>query len=65
VPRDLDEVNLALLRERRVHFVLHHDLKTDARTAFRTIMLHGRAPSGAVGPQLSAVVVITPYNVPE
>lgn len=65
VAHDLDEDNLALLRERRIHFVLHHDLKTDARTAFRTIMLHGRASSGAVGPQLSAVVVITPYNVPE
>ncbi len=65
IAHDLDEDNLALLRARRIHFVLHHDLKTDARTAFRTIMLHGRAPSIAVGPQLSAVVVITPYNVPE
>ncbi|OCP10273.1 MULTISPECIES: LacI family DNA-binding transcriptional regulator [unclassified Ensifer] len=63
VAHDLDEDNLALLRERRIHFVLHHDLKTDARTAFRAIMLHRQAP--AAGSQLSAVVVITPCNVPE
>jgi LacI family transcriptional regulator len=65
IAHDLDEDNLALLRARRIHFVLHHDLKTDARTAFRTIMLHRRAASAAAGPQLSAVVVITPYNVPD
>jgi LacI family transcriptional regulator len=65
IAHDLDEDNLALLRKRRIHFVLHHDLRTDARTAFRTIMLHGRPLSATTGSQLSPVVVITPYNVPE
>lgn len=65
IAHDLDEDNLRLLRERRIHFVLHHDLKTDARTAYRTIMLRRRAQLAASGSQLSAVVVITPYNVPE
>ena len=65
IAHDLDEDNLALLRERRIHFVLHHDLRTDARTAFRTMMLRPGAQAPAIGPQLSAVVVITPYNVPE
>jgi len=65
IAHDLDADNLALLRERRIHFVLHHDLRTDARTAFRTMMLRPGAQAPAIGPQLSAVVVITPYNVPE
>lgn len=64
VAHDLDAGNLDLLRSGKIHFVLHHDLKADVRTVFRAIM--GRR--GALTPpgiaRLSAVEVITPYNIP-
>ncbi|NKF34027.1 LacI family transcriptional regulator, partial [Pseudomonas sp. BGM005] len=64
VAHDLDADNRALLTARRIGFVLHHDLRTDARSAFRTIM--SREPSGRrmIGALLSAVEIITPYNIP-
>ena len=62
VAHDLDVENRALLKERRISFVLHHDLRMDARSAFRAIMAH---PSGrGAAAVLSAVEIITPYNMP-
>jgi LacI family transcriptional regulator len=64
VAHDLDADNRILLRDRRITFVLHHDLRTDARSAFRAIMsripIGGRPGASA----LSAVEIITPYNMP-
>jgi LacI family transcriptional regulator len=64
VAHDLDAANLDLLRVRQIHFVLHHDLKTDVRTAFRAIMGRRNALAASAMPSLSAVEVITPYNIP-
>lgn len=65
VAHDLDADNRALLREGRLTFVLHHDLRTDARSAFRTIMNRALTPGHmAMNTVLSAVEIITPYNVP-
>ncbi|OJF93428.1 LacI family DNA-binding transcriptional regulator [Pararhizobium antarcticum] len=63
IAHDLDAENLALLREGAIHFVLHHDLKTDVQTVFRAI-LNRQRPRPAQGSRLSAVEVITPYNIP-
>ena len=63
VAHDLDAENRALLTARRIGFVLHHDLRSDARSAFRTVMSH--AQPGRIAPaSLSAVEIITPYNLP-
>jgi LacI family transcriptional regulator len=64
VAHDLDAGNLALLRQGDIHFVLHHDLKTDVRTVFRAILHRHRALSAPPRHQLSAVEVITPFNIP-
>ncbi|MBY2924340.1 LacI family transcriptional regulator [Rhizobium leguminosarum] len=64
VSHDLDAANLDLLKRRQIHFVLHHDLKTDVRTAFRAIMRRRNAVAASAMPALSAVEVITPYNIP-
>lgn len=63
VAHDLDADNRALLAAGRISFVLHHDLRSDARSAFRAIM--SRTMSARVGgASLSAVEIITPYNMP-
>ncbi|MEI1252268.1 LacI family DNA-binding transcriptional regulator [Rhizobium aouanii] len=64
VAHDLDADNRALLAARRIGFVLHHDLKTDARSAFRAIMSRATALPRTVTPSLSSVEIVTPYNMP-
>jgi LacI family transcriptional regulator len=64
VAHDLDADNRVLLRERRVTFVLHHDLRMDVRSAFRAIMSRIPITGRVVPSSLSAVEIITPYNMP-
>ncbi|MDW9358008.1 LacI family DNA-binding transcriptional regulator [Sinorhizobium meliloti] len=64
VAHDLDEDNLDLLRRGLVQFVLHHDLKTDVRMAFHAVLERRGALRASEKRHLSAVEVITPYNLP-
>jgi LacI family transcriptional regulator len=50
--------------ERRIDFVLHHDLRTDARSAFRAIMARATPVSRTAPASFSAVEIVTPYNMP-
>jgi LacI family transcriptional regulator len=63
VAHDLDADNARLLREGRIKAVLHHDLRQDARAACRHIM-HAHGALRDVAATLSAVQVITPFNLP-
>ncbi|MGO7638874.1 LacI family transcriptional regulator, partial [Rhizobium leguminosarum] len=47
-----------------IGFVLHHDLRPDARSAFRAIMSRAPALPRVVSPSLSPVEIVTPYNMP-
>ncbi|KAB8044515.1 LacI family DNA-binding transcriptional regulator [Janthinobacterium aquaticum] len=65
IAHDLDSDNLALLHSGAVQAVLHHDLATDMRRACQELL---RA-QGALAPlsrpaARSAIVVVTPFNVP-
>jgi LacI family transcriptional regulator len=64
VAHDLDADNRVLLHDRRITFVLHHDLRTDARSAFRAIMSRSNGSGRGAASSLSAVEIITPYNMP-
>ena len=64
VGHDLDADNLPLLRRGQLHVLLHHDLQHDMRAACLHVMrAHGAGGDGAV-PGLSAVQVVTPFNIP-
>ncbi|NBI45109.1 LacI family DNA-binding transcriptional regulator [Burkholderia sp. ISTR5] len=64
VGHDLDRDNIRLLREGRLHAVLHHDLRQDLRAACQHLMhFHRLLPAGAIAP-CSSLVVITPENIP-
>nr|WP_308129168.1 substrate-binding domain-containing protein [Actinoplanes polyasparticus] len=64
IAHDLDRENTALLRERKLSAVLHHDLRTDLRRACHAILqAHGVLP-GPIRTNPSAVQVITPHNAP-
>jgi len=65
VAHDLDADNRSLLASGKINFVLHHDLRSDARSAFRAILDRvSKAARGGPGP-LSAVEIITPFNMPD
>jgi LacI family transcriptional regulator len=61
---DLDQDNRALLLERRISAVLHHDLHQDMRRACRIIMQAKGALPGPITSVPSTVQIITPFNVP-
>lgn len=65
VGHDLDADNLPLLRRGAVHVLLHHDLRQDMRAACRHLMRAHGAGGDAGVPRLSAVQVVTPFNVPQ
>ncbi len=65
IGHDLDNDNVRLLREGKVHAILHHDLRQDMRSACEHIMhFHKLLPASAISPS-SSVVVVTPENIPE
>ena len=64
VAHDLDGENTALLRQRRLSAVLHHDLRQDLRRACHVIMQAQGALPGPVRSNPSAIQVITPHNAP-
>ena len=56
--------NVALLRERKISAVLHHDLRVDLRRACHAILQANGVLSGPVRTNPSAIQVITPHNAP-
>ncbi len=64
VAHDLDRENTALLRERRLSAVLHHDLRQDLRRACQVVMQARGALPGPVRSNPTAIQVITPHNAP-
>lgn len=64
VAHDLDADNRALLRQRRITAVLHHDLRADLRAACQLVLRAHRALPGPPLGTPSAIQVVTPYNLP-
>jgi LacI family transcriptional regulator len=64
IGHDLDADNLALLRERKISAVLHHDLRADMRSACRVVMQAHRVVPQSAPPPPSQVQIITPFNLP-
>jgi len=64
IAHDLDRENRSLLRQGRLAFVLHHDLRADLDQAFQQITAYHklRPPVLAEGP--ADVQIITPSNCP-
>lgn len=64
IAHDLDAENRALLRDRKISFVLQHDLDHDMQNVFLAIAAkHGLAPAIPTH-LLSGVQIVGPYNAP-
>ena len=64
VAHDLDSDNLDLLQKSQITFVLHHDLKADVRSIFRTIRNHWDRKAKTIVEPASNIQIITPHNIP-
>ena len=65
IGHDLDADNLALLEAGAIHAVLHHDLGQDMRRACQEILrAQGALPALAHALPLSAIQIVTPWNLP-
>jgi LacI family transcriptional regulator len=60
---DLDADNRALMAEGRLTFVIHHDLRRDARSACQMVMAHHRMLPRDFQIAPSRVAIATPYEV--
>ncbi len=64
VAHDLDRENRELILNRRLDFVLHHDLQLDIGNAFNAFLTYHRLSSDPSETPISTVQVLTPENVP-
>lgn len=65
IGHDLDADNVALLKAGAIHAVLHHDLGQDMRRACQEVLrAQGALPALARPASLSAIQVVTPWNLP-
>jgi LacI family transcriptional regulator, galactose operon repressor len=60
---DLDSDNRALLADGRLTFVIHHDLRQDARSACQMVLSHHRMLPAEFRIAPSRVAVATPYDI--
>ena len=65
VAHDLDRENRELVLNRRLDFVLHHDLQLDIRNAFNAFLFYHRLSNDPVETPISNVQVLTPENIPQ
>ncbi|MEM6889484.1 MAG: LacI family DNA-binding transcriptional regulator [Pseudomonadota bacterium] len=64
VGHDLDQENRELILNRRIDYVLHHDLQLDVRNMFNTLLAYHGLSSGPAEARISTVQVLTPENIP-
>ncbi len=64
IGHDLDTENLSLLRRGQMNAVLHHDLNHDMHSACQHLMSAHKVGALSLEPGLSAVQIVTPFNVP-
>lgn len=64
VAHDLDRENRELILDRRLDFVLHHDLQLDIKNAFNAFLAFHRLSNDLSERPISTVQVLTPENVP-
>ena len=65
IAHDLDKDNRELLIQRKLDFVLNHDLTLDLKNVFITFLSHLGLSTPKPAFMLSNAKIITPFNIPE
>ena len=64
IAHDFDKENRRLILERRLDFILHHDLTGDMKSAFNAFLCYHRIMAGPLDIPMSTVQILTPENTP-
>ncbi len=64
VAHDLDTDNRRLIEEKRLSFVLHHDLRVDLQNVFQAFLHHHKLSPEPTDTTISHIQVVTPENIP-
>lgn len=64
IAHDLDDENIDLLKQKKLSYVLHHDLENDMRNAFLTIAAHHKLTPELELNLIAEPQIITPENIP-
>ncbi|EBA04426.1 putative DNA-binding protein [Rhodobacterales bacterium HTCC2150] len=64
VAHDLDQENRNLIMDRKLDFILYHDLQTDIKNAFNAFLVYHRLLAGPPHLPISTIQVLTPENIP-
>lgn len=65
VAHDLDRANRGLIKNSKLDFILHHDLKADLLNVFHAFLRHHKLMPDAPKSARVNIQVITPFNIPE
>ncbi len=65
VAHDLDQENRNLIMDRKLDFILYHDLRSDIKNAFNAFLAYHRLSKEQTDAPLSPVQVLTPENIPD
>lgn len=64
VAHDLDTDNRQLIEDKRLSFVLHHDLRVDLQNVFQAFLHHHKLSPEPPDTTISHIQVVTPENIP-
>ncbi len=64
VAHDLDTDNRRLIEDKRLSFVLHHDLRMDLQNVFQAFLHHYKLSPEPPDTTISHIQVVTPENIP-
>lgn len=64
VAHDLDTDNRRLIEDKRLSFVLHHDLRMDLQNVFQAFLHHHKLSPEPPDTTISHIQVVTPENIP-
>jgi len=64
IAHDLDQENRSLILEKRLDFILHHDLHADIKNALHAFLAYHRISKQWGDATLSTVQILTPENIP-
>lgn len=64
VAHDLDDDNRRLIKDRRISYVLHHDLRVDLQNVFEAFLHYHKIVPLPPHTSISPIQVVTPENIP-
>lgn len=64
IAHDLDQDNRTLIMDRKIDYILHHDLQLDLKNVFSAFLAYHKLLAAPPQSPMSSVQILTPENIP-